>query len=335
MQTFLAADLQRPHLPRRRAILAAYPRVATLIGHDPRTALIAAGLFGGQLGLAALFGRLGLQFWWALVLVAYVAGAFANHAFFVIIHDAAHNAVFKTPTANKIASILTDLPNTVPTAIPFRCYHVKHHSHLGDYDFDADLPSLWEARVFGTTWYGKALWLFFFPLLQVLRLRRIKATVPMRGWWTVANTLCVIAFDIAVLVVLGPAALLYLFASFWFSIGGLHPLTARLVQEHFTFDTARAPVQETFDYYGPLNYLALNAGYHNEHHDFPDVPWSRLPLLRAGAPEFYSELEAHRSWSRLMWRFITDPACTLTNRVDRSRMTRASRPSVSTLASNP
>jgi len=30
--------------------------------------------------------------------------------------------------------------------------------------------------------------------------------------------------------------------------------------------------------------------YHVEHHDFPEVPWRRLPALRAAAPEFYDSI---------------------------------------------
>jgi sphingolipid 4-desaturase/C4-monooxygenase len=312
--SFLRTDFPRPHPPRRRAILAARPEVASLIGHDSRTAVITLCVVAGQTAIAAGFGFLGLAYWWAALLAAFCIGAFANHAMFVVIHDATHNCIFKSNSLNKWAAILADLPNTVPTAMGFRCYHMKHHSHLGDYEYDADLPSHWEARLFGRSAFGKAAWMFIFPAFQLTRLGRLKGSVPMWGRWTFVNATCVLLYDLAVFLSFGPAALLYLFASFWFSVGGLHPLGARWLQEHYTSD----PSQETFGYYGPLNLIALNIGYHNEHHDFPDIPWSNLPRLKAMAPEFYDGLRSHKSWSGLLLKFIFDPQFTLYTRVDRS-----------------
>ncbi len=311
---YIPTALPRPHPLRRRAILAAHPEVASLIGQDPWTAVITLGVVAGQTAIAAAFGYLGPSYWWATLLAAICAGAFANHAMFVVIHDATHNCIFKSNTLNKWAAILADLPNTLPTAMGFRCYHMKHHSHLGDYDYDADLPSHWEARFFGKSAIGKAAWLFIFPIFQVTRLGRLKGTVPMWSRWTFINLACVVLYDLTVAVCFGPAALLYLFASFWFSVGGLHPLAARWVQEHYTPD----PSQETFGYYGVLNRVALNIGYHNEHHDFPDVPWRNLPLLKRMAPEFYDGLKSHKSWVVLWAKFIFDPQFTLYTRVDRS-----------------
>jgi sphingolipid 4-desaturase/C4-monooxygenase len=312
---FIPTLLPRPHPSRRRAILAAHPEVATLIGRNPVTAWIILSVVAGQILIAAGLGALGLDYWWAALVAAFCIGAFANHAMYVAIHDATHNCIFRSNDLNKWVAILADLPNTLPTAMGFRCYHIKHHSHLGDYSYDADLPSHWEARLFGASAFGKAAWMFIFPVFQITRLRRLKGSVPIWSRWTFINAGLVFLFDVAILMWLGPNALLYLFASFWFSVGGLHPLGGRWLQEHYTSD----PSQETFDYYGALNLVALNIGYHNEHHDFPDVPWSRLPRLKEMAPEFYGGLKMHKSWSGLMFKFIFDPQFTLYTRVDRSR----------------
>jgi len=99
-----------------------------------------------------------------------------------------------------------------------------------------------------------------------------------------------------------------------FSIG-LHPVGARWIQEHYTYDFD----QETFSYYGPINWVALNMGYHNEHHDLPSIPWNNLPKLRAMAPEFYENLKYHSSWSRLLFQFIFDKRYSLYSRVERMK----------------
>ncbi len=236
-------------------------------------------------------------------------GAFANHALFVLIHECAHNLVFKNKTANILSGIIADLPIIVPSSVSFRSYHLKHHSFQGDYDLDADLASRWEARLIGSSFAGKALWLLFFPLFQALRPPRLKE-IQFVNVWTVVNWVVVFGYDAAVIVLFGPMAFLYLALSFFFSIG-LHPLGARWIQEHYL----TAAPQETYSYYGRLNTLALNVGYHNEHHDLPSVPWNKLPRLKAIAPELYDPLIAHRSWARLLWRFLTDPSLSLYSRM--------------------
>lgn len=66
-------------------------------------------------------------------------------------------------------------------------------------------------------------------------------------------------------------------------------------------------IPETCSYYGPLNWLTFNVGYHVEHHDFPSIPGSRLHLLSKIAPEFYLNLNYHTSWTYVLWQYITDP----------------------------
>ena len=134
-----------------------------------------------------------------------------------------------------------------------------------------------------------------FPFFQLTRPPRLKA-ITMWDRWFFVNFACAVAYDVGVVYFCGWPGFLYLVFSFFFSIG-LHPVGARWIQEHYTND----PEQETYSYYGPINRLALNMGYHNEHHDLPSIPWNNLPKLRAMAPEFYNNLKYHSSWSRLLF----------------------------------
>ena len=310
---FYLAEFDQPHPARTRALIKAHPEVRQLMARNPFTALIAVGLVALQTGLAFWMGQLGMKYWWVSLFLAYFVGAFANHANYVVIHDAAHNLIFKNKSWNRLVAIFADLPNLGPGAMGFRVYHLKHHAHQGDYETDADLPNHWEACLIGNSWYRKAIWLLLFPLVQLTRPPRVK-TYTIWSRWLFLNVGCALAYDIAIVYFCGWAGFLYLTFSFFFSIG-LHPLGARWIQEHFTYDQS----QETFSYYGPINLLALNVGYHNEHHDLPTVPWNNLPKLRAMAPEFYDSLKSHSSWSRLLFQFIFDKRYSVSGRVERAK----------------
>ena len=251
------------------------------------------------------------QSFWFVLTIAYVLGAFANHGLFVMIHECTHDLIFKRRFFNLLAAILSDLPNSIPSGISFRRYHLKHHSFQGVYDLDADLPSKWEARLIGNTAIGKAIWLLFFPLFQALRPPRLRE-IKFSSVWTWTNVLIIFSFNIFIFTIWGPNALFYLFFSLVFAIG-LHPLGARWIQEHYVVN----PPQETYSYYGPLNLLAFNVGYHNEHHDFPSIPWNRLPQIRSIASAYYNSLVYHTSWTRLLFRFLFDKNISLFSRVER------------------
>jgi sphingolipid delta-4 desaturase len=306
---FTMTDSPEPHRERTKAILQSHPEVRALIGRNPWSFVLVVGVVVAQTAIAALLAR---QPWWLALIVAYLIGAFANHSLFVLIHECAHNLIFKNRAANVLTGMLADLPNIVPSSVSFRSYHLKHHTFQGDYYLDADLASRWEARLIGSSFFGKAMWLLLFPVFQALRPPRLKE-IKFFTVWTLVNWCAVFGFDALVLFTLGPVSFLYVAASFVFSIG-LHPLGARWIQEHYL----TSPPQETYSYYGPLNVLALNVGFHNEHHDLPSVPWNRLPLLKAEALEFYSGLVSHRSWSRLLWRFLTDENLSLFSRIVRT-----------------
>lgn len=309
-ETFVPA-LGETHSARAKAILKSHPEIRGLIGRNPWTAAITAAYVGAQLAVALGFGLIGLSYWWLALIVAYGFGAFLNHALYVVIHDATHNLIFRSRLANRLVLLLADVPQVLPGGMGFRACHLAHHSHLGEMDGDTDIPHEWEARLVGHSTWRKALWFLFFPVFQALRVTRVQG-VAAADRWVVANY--VVNFGVAGLLawLAGWNAVVYLFASFWFAIS-LHPLGARWVQEHFTGDEQH----DTANYYGPLNGIALNIGYHNEHHDFPSIPWNRLPQVTRIAPEFYLTLPSHSSWTKLLIEFITDPKHSLWTRTVR------------------
>jgi sphingolipid delta-4 desaturase len=196
--------------------------------------------------------------------------------------------------------------------VSFKSYHLKHHSFQGDYYLDADLASKWEAKLIGNTFFGKMMWELFFPFFQAFRTARLKE-IEFINLWVIINLIVVFVVDAIIIIYFGWTAFLYLVFSLIFSIG-LHPLGARWIQEHFLV----APPQETYSYYGPLNIPSLNVGYHNEHHDFPSLPWNNLPKLKATAPEFYDSLVYHKYWFKLWLRFLFDPQLSLYSRMIRT-----------------
>jgi sphingolipid delta-4 desaturase len=67
--------------------------------------------------------------------------------------------------------------------------------------------------------------------------------------------------------------------------------------------------------------ITFNVGYHNEHHDFPRIPGSRLPLLKKMAPEYYDNLPSYNSWTKVIWDYIMDPEVGPYSRMKRSPQT--------------
>jgi sphingolipid delta-4 desaturase len=115
-----------------------------------------------------------------------------------------------------------------------------------------------------------------------------------------------------------------------FLAGSLHPCAGHFIAEHYFFSNVEnggtesltqlkngektkkphpldsLPPPETYSYYGPLNILTYNVGLHNEHHDFPAIPWTKLHKLHEIASDFYEPLPCHRSWVWVIYTFILD-----------------------------
>jgi sphingolipid delta-4 desaturase len=299
-----------PHKQRTKTILKEHPEIRALIGRNPYTLLIILLCVGVQLTLAYFMQT--IAWWWSLP-AAYLIGAFACHTLYVCIHECSHNLLFKNRTLNTLASIVANLPMVFPSAVSFTKYHIKHHAYQGVEELDADMPYRWEAKLINNSTFGKAIWLLFYPVFQAIRPARLKE-IQLVDTWTIINLVIQLAFDVAIIYFLGWKAFLFLTLSLFFSVG-LHPLGARWIQEHFL---THGEHQETKSYYGRLNLVNLNVGFHNEHHDFPSIPWNRLPKIKNLADDHYESLGYHKSYTRLLFEFLLNRDLSVYSRTARS-----------------
>lgn len=309
LTSFRWSDDPEPHKARTKEIITKHPEIRSLIGRNPYTFLVILFCVGLQITLSYFLQDAA---WWLILLVSYLVGAFACHTLYVCVHECSHNLVFKNRMMNTIASLIANLPQVFPSSISFTKYHLKHHSFQGVEDVDADMPFRWEARLINNAPVGKTIWLLFYPVFQALRPLRLTKEIKIFDGWTVLNWVIQIAFMAAIIYFFGAKATVYLVASFFFSIG-LHPLGARWVQEHFLTHGD----QETKSYYGPLNTVNLNVGYHNEHHDFPSVPWNKLPKVKEIAGHYYTSLGYHTSYTVLLFQFLFDKKISVYSRMAR------------------
>ena len=294
---FIWTQAPEPHAKRRADILRTHPEIAHLNGPDWRSKYICFfSLVIPQICLSVFASRLS---WPTYLFVAYAVGATITQALFLAIHELAHNLFFRKPSLNRIFSYVVNMPIGIPFAIAFRSYHLDHHKAQGEDGIDTDVPSQVEGRIFASR-PMKLLWLNGQIIAYAIRpilTRPLPITTEL-----VCNWLCQVIFDIALCATFGPAPLGFLLLCV-FLAGGLHPCAGHFVSEHYVFGHSSG-TQETYSYYGPLNRLTWNVGYHNEHHDFPYIPWSRLPCVRRIAPEFYDNLHAHSSWCAVLYAYV-------------------------------
>jgi len=305
---FRWSDTPEPHAARRRAMLERHPELKALYGPCPRTKWVCTALVLTQFAVAFALRDAP---WWLVIAVAYLFGGVVNQALLLAIHELSHHLAFARPWKNRLFAVFVNLPIGVPVAETFRYYHLLHHAHQGDERLDTDLPTAFEAR-FVRGRLRKALWLAFQGFAYALRPLFVHPKRP--SWAELGNLVVVLAVDCGVYHFWGGKALAYGPIGA-LAVMGLHPIAGHYISEHYVFREG----QETYSYYGPLNRLAFNVGYHNEHHDFPYIAGSRLPELRRLAPEFYADLMHHTSWTATLWHYVTRPELGAHARVKRRR----------------
>ncbi|ESO06255.1 hypothetical protein HELRODRAFT_188309 [Helobdella robusta] len=290
---------EEPHVQRRKAILKDHPEVKNLMGYD--TTLAFAVLFIVSLQFFVSFVVVREASWPVLLLLAYVVGATCNHSLGAAIHEIGHNLAFGHShiLANRILGMFANLPWGIPMSVTYKKYHTDHHLYMGHDTLDVDIPTVIESYLFRHP-ITKIIWLLVHPVIHGLR-PYFKSPKPI---WKleVVNFIVQISFDLFVLYVFGIKSLSYFVAGSLLGQGGLHPLTGHFFSEHYLYIKGQA----TVSYYGPLNFFMFNLGYHVEHHDFPYIPYRKLPELKKMCPEYYDDLPYHTSWVKVIWDFVWD-----------------------------
>jgi len=115
----------------------------------------------------------------------------------------------------------------------------------------------------------------------------------------IINLIIAFTFDGLMFYFFGGKTLIYFFLSTVLGLS-LHPISGHFIAEHYVFTEGH----ETYSYYGPLNAITYNVGYHNEHHDFPYVPGRNLPKVRKIAAEYYNHLPCYTSWTKVLYDFV-------------------------------
>eukprot|EP00386_Alphamonas_edax_P005865 GDKI01019158.1.p1 GENE.GDKI01019158.1~~GDKI01019158.1.p1 ORF type:complete len:336 (-),score=95.27 GDKI01019158.1:630-1637(-) len=308
-EDFYWVNAPEPHAVRRRQILEKHPEIKQLYGPDIKQAYFCLATVAVQLAMIALIYR--YDFSWPVVCVmTYVISGTANHSLQLAMHELSHGLFFKTRWLNDwFAIFVANVPTGFPSACTFKRYHLEHHTYQGVDDMDMDIPTRAEGFFFQNP-LTKLLFVMLQPAFYALRpgIVKPKQMTPMEA----LNWVVQLCFDFAVWHLLGNKAIFYvIFGSLWGL--GLHPTAGHFIAEHYVFTKGH----ETYSYYGPLNWLVYNVGYHNEHHDFPAVPGSRLPEVKRMAPEFYDTLPSYTSWVWVIWHFVTASDVTCFSRIKR------------------
>lgn len=329
---FIWTNFAEPHAERRRRILENHNKdIKQLMIIEPSTKYLVSAVTIFQIVLSYTVPKYFLEdrdkyswttTWLPFVAFCFLIGGTLTHTLFLAIHEVTHNTAFRRPLYNDLLAMFCNLPILAPYAMMFKSYHHEHHRYQGWDGVDTDIPEVVEAKLLRST-AGKLFFLFFQIIFYAFRPMVVRS--PKLNIMHLANWVVVLGWWALQYLVIGRNvqegdfnyfmySALYLGISTWCT-GCFHPISGHFVSEHFVFDPNT--FQETYSYYGPLNFFGWNVGYHNEHHDFPSVPWTKLPKVTKIAPEYYEDLEKTTSWPGTLWRFAFDPNVSTFSRVKR------------------
>jgi len=314
----------RRHNEMRREALRACPEVRQLAGTQPLTASALPLLLAVHWTVAWAVSDSSIL---VVFLTSLLLGQVIIHSAGSLVHETAHRLIFRGASAKLAFDLgLEFILTSYAKQLTYQHEHISsHHPHLGEYERDyehEDICAFQARQVLKSrhprrqrlltvlTLVMHALPLGFLIGDAVLpRLsawasgkpvkdpaRNIGATKPS-GRQVALFVAVSIASNMVLFIVCGFYGLLYHVWSLSLFLGKLGITNlGQSLSEHAGSDD-RNPTRSS---YGWLNWLLFNTGYHSEHHSFPNVPWTRLPVLHRSAPGVFAN-PADRSYFGYWW----------------------------------
>jgi len=305
------------HRARRQAMLRRYPGLAQLYKRDHGDVVAMSALLLALVALHLVVAS-GVAGPLHALAAAATVGAVCAYGFQALTHELGH--LDRGSPLGVLAGLLASSLLNFPFAMYYWHYHARHHAHTGaSRDRDGDIlflawhsppPRLRESPA------GRWLWLSAFALAIYPMFRRAKAELDSPHEAALRFEGAMLLAHGAVLALMGPWALLYVELSCAFALGACgHPYGHFWLTQHaFALQRKRVPAplrrladtyhvklcQPTLSYTGGSalwHWLNFGELRHVEHHDWPLVPFWRMPAARALAVEFYKHLngtESHR-----------------------------------------
>ncbi|MDF1857014.1 fatty acid desaturase [Pseudooceanicola sp.] len=302
----------RRHMEMRRNAVSDHPELRKLTGTQPLTVLALPVILAVHWGMAWAVSDAPI---WVIFIAAFFVGQIAIHAAGSLAHETAHKLIFSGDRAKLGFDIgLEWILSSYGKQLIYQYEHISsHHPYIGDYERDyehEDICALQSRMMLRSEnprlqhlLTGFVLFIHLLPLGTIVgdaligRVnkwashrpqsdpdRHIGAMQPPKSQMRLFMVVSALS-NITLLALFGPWALLYHLWALSLFLGkfGIWNLGQSLSEHQGTDE-----ITPTRSYYGWLNWLLFNTGYHNEHHTFAGVPWTRLPELRRRAPEVFN-----------------------------------------------
>lgn len=280
------------HINRRKEIELKYPEVKNLQGPYYPSIIFIVILVLIQLCLGFYIQKIEMS-WWLVGICSYINANTLFYSLTTFIHENSHGLVLGWKY-RWLCAIIIEI-GTVSFGdqwVYTQVHYYLHHPHLNDKSKDSECPRI--GHVSNLPENNKYLYsiLELFPLGFLLNgtisntKKKKKSSSYIRYVLLFECILIVLyhAYHSNWLIILFNIWSISLFASRWcISHHG------QSISEHYSeFYNKNKPTQSTYLFME--NIIGFNTGYHDEHHTFPKIPWSRLPTLKKIAAKDFNNI---------------------------------------------